>query len=95
VNKKTKFAKDKTLAKEIKEMEVAKKQEAIKKAPKAAPVADVRVSFDQWWMLLVKKITIRPSYKEILIADFKARGIGKKALAEEYDKALELYGIKL
>jgi len=93
--RKAKTAKEIALAKEIKEMEMAKKKEAMEKAPKVAPVVDLGVSFDEWWMLLVKKITIRPSYKEVIKADFKARGLGDRASMAEYDKALELYGIKL
>ena len=96
--RKKKTAAERALAKEIKEMEVAKKQKAMEEAPK--PKAEVKdgpglISFDKWWMQLVRKITIRPSYKEVIKADFKARGLVGEAPQEEWDKALELYGIKL
>jgi len=76
-------------------MEMLKKQAAMEKAPKTKVVAPNTISFDQWWMQLIRKITIRPSYKEVIKADFKSRGLTDNALQEEWDKALELYGIKL
>jgi hypothetical protein len=84
------------MAKEIKRMETAKKEAAAKAAPKpkAKPLPET-ISFDVWWMGLVRKITIRPSYKEIIVADFKARGLSAQEKSEDYDKALELFGIKL
>ena len=94
--KKVRNAKEKALAKEIKEMEVTKKAAKAAQAPKPqSPVPDERISFDQWWMTLVRKIDMRPAYKEVIKADFRSRGLGDKAMHTEYDKALELYGIKL
>ena len=97
---KTKKAyKSNDLAKTIKEMEMAKKQEAAEKQKAINPIPPVGeepvISFDAWWAVIVRKIDIRPSYKEVIAADFRGRGLGKTATASAYDKALELYGIKI
>lgn len=96
MTRKKKTPKEMALAKEIKKMEVAKKKAKAAAAPKPKVKPKVEtISFDQWWMGLVRKIKIRPSYKEIMIADFKARGLSMNEKSEDYDKALELFGIKL
>ena len=92
--RKNRSATDQAMAKQIKDMEVKKKAAAAELLPKEKPV-DNSISFDQWWMGLVRKCDIRPSYKEIIKADFAARGLKINATQEEFDKALELYGIKL
>ena len=83
-------------AKEIKKMEVATKEEAAKSTPKpqVQPEAE-SISFDIWWMGFIRKVKIRPSYKEIIIADFKARGLSMKEKEEAYNKAIESFGFKL
>ena len=94
--RKKKSEKEMILAKEIKKMEVANKEQAAKLAPKSEkePAAE-SISFDIWWMGFIRKVKIRPSYKEIIIADFKARGLSMKEKEEDYDKAIESFGIKL
>jgi hypothetical protein len=81
--------KEKNLKAQIKEMEIKKREET---AP--AIEADVEVAFDSWFHQRAKMIP-KCHMKEILIADFKARGLGDKATMAAYDKALGLYGIKL
>ena len=72
---------------EIKMMEDAKRVET--------PIAtDKVVSFDSWYHQRSNKIP-KQHLKEIIIADFKSRGLGKEATMAEYDKALKLYGIEL
>lgn len=80
---------DKNLRDEIKKME-AEKREA------SAPViaADKKVSFDSWYHQRHHKIA-KCHKKEIIWADFSARGVKREATLEEFDKALELYGVKL
>ena len=73
----------------IKEMEAKNREES---APKAAPKA--LVSFDSWFHQRKDKFA-RCHHKEIIAADFKARGVKDEASMEDFDKALELYGIKL
>lgn len=79
----------KNLKEQIKEMEMKNRMET---APKAAPLE--KVSFDAWFHQRKDKIA-RCHHKEIILADFKARGLGQEATVEEFDKAIELYGIKL
>jgi hypothetical protein len=81
--------KEKNLKAQIKEMEIKKREET---APVTQP--DAEVSFDSWFHQRAKQIP-KVHMKEILMADFKARGLGDKATMAAYDKALGLYGIKL
>jgi len=75
------------LAAEIKKMEDAKR--------KAAPVAkNALVSYDSWYHQRKHKIP-KQHRKEIIQADFKARGMKDSGTVQEFDKALELYGVKL
>ena len=72
---------------EIKKMEDSKRIEKPVKADKV-------VSFDSWYHQRSTKIP-KQHLREIIMADFTSRGLGKKATMEEYDKALKLYGVKL
>ena len=64
----------------------------------AAPVKIVTdkkqdgMSFEQWWMVINKKLQFRPHMKEIIWADFKARGAGKIESEEKYGELLRLFG---
>jgi len=71
----------------IKEMEAEQRRQVPVKA-------DKKVSFDSWYHQRSHLIP-KQHMKEILMADFKSRGLGKQATMEEYDKALKLYGVKL
>lgn len=53
-----------------------------------------KVTFDQWWMLMNKKRNLKPWLKEIVWADFKARGVSKMEKEKVFEDALKLYGIK-
>lgn len=77
----------KDLKAEIKKMEAEKRKDV-------APKADKMVSFDSWYHQRHHKIP-KAHKKEILWADFSARGVKKQATMQDYDKALELYGVKL
>lgn len=84
---KKKVKKEVDLAAEIKKMEDAKR--------KAAPVLQNKVvSYDSWYHQRKHKIP-KQHAKEIIWADFTARGVKESATIEEFDKALELYGVKL
>jgi len=79
--------KKKNLKEQIKEMEDKKRI--------AVPViVDKKMSFNAWYHIR-KALIPKHHRQEILIADFSSRGLGKEATMEEFDKALELYGIKL
>jgi hypothetical protein len=53
-----------------------------------------KVDFDAWWAMNEKKIPVQ-HYKEIVLADFKARGLTLKEPMASYSEALKKYGVKL
>jgi len=77
-----------------------------KKAEQAKPVAEARVEqmvavdekpkvdFDGWFAMRGPKIP-KHHHKEILRADFSARGLGQSESLEDFDSALNQYGVKL
>jgi len=80
--------KEKSLKHQIKEMEDAQRELA------AAPITlDTTVSFDHWWILLNKRMSLRPHLKEIMWADFNSRGLKKEELVARYDEGLRLFGL--
>lgn len=81
--------KEKDLKAKIKEMEQKKREESM---PVIEP--EVEVSFDSWFHQR-KHMIPRNHLKEIIMADFKARGLGLMASMAAFDKALAQYGVKL
>lgn len=79
---------DKDLMTKIKEMEQQKRssnKETVKQ-----PV----IHFESWFHQ--RKALIPAIHKkEIILADFKSRGLELEATMEEFDKALRLYGVKI
>ncbi len=84
-NKKDK--KEVDLAAEIKKMEQAKRKPALIKQDKV-------VGFDSWYHQRKSGIP-KQHRKEILWADFSARGVEKHSTVKEFDRALKLYGVEL
>jgi hypothetical protein len=84
--------KDRELKRAIKEMEDKLRQEA---APAASNPEDIdnKVSFDQWWVMIHSKVSMRPHYKEILLVDFQARGLTKLETEQRYNDTLRVFGI--
>lgn len=81
--------KEKNLKDQIKEMESKKREES---APLMEPEAEV--AFDSWFHQrkpMIPKIHV----KEVIMAEFKARGLDGKATMAAFDAALALYGVKL
>lgn len=81
--------KEKNLKAQIKEMESKKREES---APAMEPEAEV--SFDSWFHQrkpMIPKIHV----KEVIQAEFKARGLDKSSTMAAFDAALALYGVKL
>lgn len=73
--------------------EADKKREAgLEKTQKKE--VEKRISFDVWYAMRVKQI---PSAhrKEVIKADMRARGVDGLRTKNEFDEALEAYGIKL
>lgn len=60
----------------------------------AEEVAVPQLDFDAWYALRKPRIP-KHHHKEILKADFKARGLGQQASMQDFDGALEKYGVKL
>ena len=75
------------LAAEIKAMEDTKR--------KVVPIKqDKTISYNSWYHQ--RKTSIPKQHlKEVIWADMSARGIKTESTVEEFDKALELYGVTL
>jgi len=78
----------------IKEMEKKMREESMKKAPKLEKKEPALVDFDTWYFMRSKDIP-KMHIKEIIIVDFKARGLKEKETIEAFDSALRKYGVKL
>ena len=53
-----------------------------------------KVDFDTWFAMRQAKMA-RQHHKEIIQADFKARGVKECESVEDFDAALRKYGVKL
>jgi hypothetical protein len=62
-------------------------------APQALPLP-AKLAFDAWWAMKEKKIPVQHR-KEIIWADFRARGLSTKETMQSYNDALKRYGVKL
>jgi hypothetical protein len=71
-------------------------QPAAQPMVQAAPMAPqpVKVAFDAWWAMNETKIPVQ-HHKEIILADFRARGLSLKETIKSYNEALNKYGLKL
>ncbi len=70
---------------------MVKKTEAVHVPPATQPV---KVDFDAWWAMNEKKIPVQHK-KEIILADFRARGLSMKETLQAYNDGLKKYGVKL
>lgn len=68
-------------------------QPPLQKVAPAAP-KPMKVDFEVWWAMTSKMIPTQ-HYKEIVMADFRARGLGMKETTATYNEALKKYGVKL
>ena len=82
----------------IKNMEKKKRSQTLKAADKVEVITgdsdEPKVSFDQWWMLVNKRVRLKSWMKEIILVDFQARGLSKSESENKYNQALTLFGIK-
>lgn len=99
VKKKKKIKENKS--KELNIIQAIKKNEQEKHnaAPEVKKIVpenkiDNKISFDQWWMQRAKFIP-KQHKKEIIKADFIGRGLKKEETLQQYDEALEKYGIRI
>lgn len=78
---------------EIKKAQDTKREEILtKNPPKPSVTANDVISYDQWWMIVNRKIKLRPWLKIVIFADFKARGAGKMETEKKYNELLGLFG---
>ena len=83
------------LRKKIKEEESKQRAEAMRNAPVTiVEKKEEKVSFDIWWITSNKQLKLQPHLKEIIWADFKARGACSEETQERYDEMLALFGYK-
>jgi hypothetical protein len=53
----------------------------------------IPITFGMWWMQLNKKRKIEPYMKEIILADFKGRGLTENEDIDTYNDALKKFGL--
>lgn len=63
-----------------------------KEQSKPAQVQPQEVPFDVWWALTAPKGNFKPYLKEIMVADFKSRGLSKCETMDTFNEALRLFG---
>ena len=68
--------------------------EGEKLAVEQPAVANPKVDFDAWYATRAGRIP-KQHHKEVIKADFKARGLGQAESLEAFDEALKKYGVKL
>ena len=72
---------------------MARKREEAQSEAQVAP-RPMKVDFDAWWAMNEKKIP-EQHRKEIVLADFRARGLSLKETMQSYNEGLRRYGVKL
>lgn len=72
---------------------MAKRDEKQQQPQQQTPVTTLKVSFEAWWAVTAKKLPAH-HHKEVVMADFKARGLSTNETMTAYNKALQLYGVK-
>jgi len=75
----------------------ALEKQALEAARKIEPIVSSEpeaLSFEDWWLLREVLINKPGHYKEILKADFNARGLSKKEPLERWDWAGKQFGLK-
>lgn len=77
-----------------KQVQAAKLEKAMSEVLSEEVSEVVKVDFDGWYALRGPKIP-KHHHKEILRADFTARGLGQCESLEDFDAALSMYGVKL
>lgn len=84
------------LLKQMRAMEVIKREEALKDTDVTIITGsnDEKIDFDTWWMDINRRVKMKSWMKEVVQADFKGRGLGKHESIEKFDESLRLFGIK-
>lgn len=85
------------LKRKIKKAESEKRDEIMKTQEVKVVTAgadDEKITYNQWWMKINKKVPMRAHLKEIIWADFQARGLTKSETEDKYNETLRVFGIK-
>lgn len=85
--------KEAEIKKAVKAEQNKKREEALKKLSPERP-KQKEMTFDGWYSIRQSQIP-QHHRKEVLKADFKARGCGVKQTLGDWDKLLLEYGVKL
>jgi hypothetical protein len=73
--------------------DMAEDVEVLEQDSSLAEVED-KVEFEEWYASRQAKIPAH-HHKEVILADFKGRGLSMKETMQAFDEALKRYGIKL
>lgn len=81
------------LMKQVKRGEKAKRgQQQQEQAAQTVEIIDETIDFDMWWVEISKTLKLPFHLKEVVWADFKARGLKSKSLKADFDAAMRLFG---
>lgn len=83
---------DSDLKRQIKDMEDKARAENMAAVVPVLEDSAEKISFDLWWMMTNSRLKLRAHLKEIMLADFGARGLSKNELKSKYDEALKAFG---
>lgn len=85
------------LRRRIKKAESEKREKAMRDNPVTIITGgddSDKITFEQWWMIINRKVKMRTHLKEILLVDFQSRGLTKSEPESKYNEALRVFGIK-
>jgi hypothetical protein len=74
-------------------MSEIKKMEQERREASGGQPQESRINFEAWFHMR-KQLMSAVHKKEVIMADFKSRGLESEATVEQFDRALRLYGIK-
>ena len=80
------------MKRQIKDMEDKVRAENIAARVVAVEESVEKISFELWWMMTNSRLKLRSHIKEIMLADFGARGLSKNELKSKFDEALKAFG---
>jgi hypothetical protein len=89
---------DMKLHAEMKRMEIEKRRKMLEENKGRVVIDSGRkddlIDFDAWWMNVSKRVKMHSWMKEIVKADFKARGLKNAETIEKFDETLRIFGVK-
>jgi len=73
---------------------MARKERQMAQQEMSAEQSQPKIAFEAWWALMQKRMPPN-HHKEIVMADFRARGLSMQEPMAVFEKALADYGVKL